>query len=290
VIIVAPILVVLAALYVVWQVRFRYPPATAARVLCYHKVSDRFLMEGTWITRRRFTGHVDHLARGGFRYVGENLYLSALDHPDGDHTHDVLLTFDDGYEGLGDLYRQVLEPRGVPLLVFLVTDYAGKDNDWDLSLGRRPFRHMDWDEIRDLTNLGVRFGSHGATHRDLTRLDSEKLEYEVSGSRRRIAEETGVTPRCFSYPFGRTNTAVKEAVRRAGYEAGFSLYPPHANETIDRFALRRNGVYIIDTRLSLSWKLIRSPFFWFEEMKCRAINQVAVLTPTFKRFHAGPDS
>jgi hypothetical protein len=58
---------------------------------------------------------------------------------------------------------------------------------------------------------------------------------------------------------------------------------------VDRFALRRNGVYIIDPAIALKCKLERNPFFWFEEMKCRTINGVAVLTPVLKRLSAGPD-
>jgi hypothetical protein len=174
----------------------------------------------------------------------------------------------------------------VPLLVFLVTDFVGRNNDWELSLGRRPFRHMDWDRVRELSELGVTFGSHGASHRDLTGLSPEELRHEIEGSRERIERETGVAPRTFSYPFGRTNPAVARAVQEAGYEAAFSLYPPHANERVDRFALRRDCVYIIDTRFTLGCKLTRNPFFWFEEMKCRSINQVAVVTPLLKRLSA----
>jgi hypothetical protein len=80
------------------------------------------------------------------------------------------------------------------------------------------------------------------------------------------------------------------AVREAGFTTAFSLYPTHSNETVDPFALRRNGVYIIDTPFTIDCKLTRSPLFWFEEMKCRAINQMAVLTPVLKRFSAGPGS
>lgn len=276
------------ALFVTWRIRFRYPPADAPRVLCYHKISDRFCVEGTWTTRRRFTRQIDDLLDRGYTFVGEDHYLLCLDAPGGDGKQ-VLLTFDDGYDDLFDVCREVLLPRRVPVLVFIVSDYAGRDNDWELSLGRRPFRHMDWDRLRELERLGVQFGSHGATHRDLTRLSPGDLAYEIEGSKARIEKETGAAPRCFSYPFGRSNAAVREAVERAGYEAAFSLYPPHSNERIDRYALRRNCVYVIDTPWTLGCKLSRNPLFWFEEMKCRTINQVAVLTPILKRAPAARD-
>lgn len=289
-ILVISIVALLGLLFFVWWFRFRYPPLDLPQVLCYHKISDRFCFEGTWTTSRRFTDHIEHTAKGGFEFIDEDRYLRAVEERRVKDGRTVLLTFDDGYEALARLCRDVLAPRGVPVLIFLVTDFVGAENRWDLSLGRRSFRHLSWDQVRELDRMGVRFGSHSATHRDLTRLPEGELAREIAGSRERIAEETGRAPRCFSYPYGRTNDTVKAAVREAGYDAGFSLYPPQPNERVDRFALRRNGVYVIDTPFALDCKLERTAFSWFEEMKCRTINQVAVLTPLLKRSSAGPGS
>ena len=136
---------------------------------------------------------------------------------------------------------------------------------------------------------GARFASHGATHVDLTGLGRDHLTREVVGSKKTIERELGTRVRTFSYPFGRYDRPVQKAVECAGYDAAFSLYPGHPNTRVDRFALRRNGVYIIDTTFSLDCKLEPSPFYWFEEMKCRTINSVAVLTPLLKRFSSHPD-
>jgi peptidoglycan/xylan/chitin deacetylase (PgdA/CDA1 family) len=237
--------------------------------------------EGTWTTPRRFFAAIDRLLERGYRFIGEDEYLHALDTP-GDDPRRVFLTFDDGYDSVRTAALDGLVARGVPVHVFLVGDYAGKANDWDLGLGRRPFRHMSWDEVRELAAAGVTFGSHGATHRDLTRLFAADLRDELVRSRAVIEAETGRGVRTLSYPFGRYNAAVATAAAVAGYEAAFSLYPRHSNECIDRYALRRNGVYIIDAARTVEAKLRRHPLFWFEEMKCRAINGVAVLTPLIK--------
>ena len=68
-----------------------------------------------------------------------------------------------------------------------------------------------------------------------------------------------------------------------GYDAAFSLYPAHHNFTFDRFAIRRNGVYIIDPAGWIQTKITPGPLFWLEEMKCRAINAIAAVTPAIKR-------
>ena len=278
----------LMLLFLIWKVRYRYPPEHVPQALCYHKLSGEFLFEGTWMTPRRFLKQVDHLREKGYEFFDEEEFASLVSDPTPSGSRKILLTFDDGYEELYDMYARELESRRIPMVVFLVTDYVGQENDWDLSLGRRPFRHLSWDQIAELSGRGVSFGSHGATHRDLTRITPAQAGEEIARSKKIIEEHTQSTIRSFSYPFGRYNTAVRSAVREAGFSIGFSLYPPHSNESIDPLALRRNGVYIIDTPFTIDCKLTRNPLFWFEEMKCRAINQVAALTPMLKRPSTGP--
>jgi peptidoglycan/xylan/chitin deacetylase (PgdA/CDA1 family) len=130
---------------------------------------------------------------------------------------------------------------------------------------------------------GANVGSHTAAHHDLTRLDDGAVLSELARSREAIAEHLGVNARTVSYPFGRYDDRVRSLAAETGFEAGFSLYPRSHNGTVDRYALRRNGVYIIDPARWVHRKLGRNGWFWFEEMKCRAINGVAVLTPLLKR-------
>jgi peptidoglycan/xylan/chitin deacetylase (PgdA/CDA1 family) len=272
----------LVGLYVAWRIAVGYPPRGAAQVLCFHKISRRFLWEGTWTTPERFFGIVDHLLERGHRFVGQDEYLARLDTAQAADPAPLFLTFDDGYAGLLADVLDGLIRRSVPLHVFVVSDFAGRTNRWDLSLGRPAARHADWEELRELAAAGVTFGSHTATHRDLTRLDDDAVAAELVRSRQVIAEKLDTVVRTLSYPFGRYNAAARAAAQSAGYEAAFSLYPRHRNERIDRWALRRNGVYIIDTPRTVARRLRRHPWFWFEEMKCRAINGVAVLTPLLR--------
>jgi peptidoglycan/xylan/chitin deacetylase (PgdA/CDA1 family) len=270
-----------ALLYAVWRIRYRFPPPSLPQVLCYHKVTRGFCWEGTWTTPRLFFATVDRLLARGYRFIGEDEYLAALAGEAGDPSR-LFLTFDDGYAAVREHVFDGLARRSVPFHVFVVSDYAGRNNEWDLSLGRRPFRHASWDELREMVEAGVTVGSHGATHRDLTRLSDGAVAEELTRSKRAIEEALGVPVRTLSYPFGRYNALAARAAAAAGYEAAFSLYPRHSNERVERFALRRNGVYIIDPPRVVEGKLRPHTFFWFEEMKCRAINAVAALTPALK--------
>jgi peptidoglycan/xylan/chitin deacetylase (PgdA/CDA1 family) len=279
----------LVALYLVWRVRYGTPPQQWPQVLCFHKVTERFCWEGTWTKPARFFATVDRFLERGYRFVGIDGYLGAIEaateeQPETDAVNrDLLLTFDDGYVELYDIVLPGLEARGVPFHVFLVSDYTGRTNDWDLSLGRRPFRHLDRNQIEDMAARGVTFGSHGATHSDLTRMGPDEIREELVRSKTAIEEYTGAPVRTLSYPFGRYNASVEALVRETGYDAAFSLYPSHANTRFRRTAIRRNGVYVVDTAPIVEAKVSPGTFFWLEEMKCRAINGLAVLTPVLKR-------
>lgn len=267
------------ATHAVWRARYGYPPNHVPRVLCFHKLSRRFLFEGTWTTPARFAATIDRLRERGYTYIDEARYLAALEEPHADCSKQIFLTFDDGYAEVRDVAWPLLSERGIPFHVFLVTNYAGRENDWDLSLGRPRFRHLDWEAVREMSARGVTFGSHTASHADLTRAPRSRVQQDLERSRKAIEDATGKAARALSYPFGRYDDAAKEAARGAGFEAAFSLYPSHSNATTDRYALRREAVYIIDPVRLIETKLRPNPFYGLEEMKCRAINAVAVLTP-----------
>jgi peptidoglycan/xylan/chitin deacetylase (PgdA/CDA1 family) len=277
------VVLTLTAVYVVWRLRYGVPSNRYPAVLCFHKISSRFCWEGTWTTPNRFFEYVDRLRRLGYRFVGMEDYLDSIATRRRGADREVVITFDDGYRELYDVVLPGLESRGIPFHVFLVTDYVGGENEWDLSLGRRAFRHLDWPQIVDMDSRGVTFGSHGASHRDLTRMSASEARAEMERSKAVIEQRLGRPARTVSYPFGRYSDRVKASARDAGFEAAFSLYPAHHNAHFDRYAIRRNGVYIIDPVALIASKWEPGPLLWVEEMKCRAINAFAVLTPLLKR-------
>jgi peptidoglycan/xylan/chitin deacetylase (PgdA/CDA1 family) len=271
------------ALHALWRIRYGYPPDTLPRVLCFHKISRRFCLEGTWTTPDRFAAAIDRLLARGWDFMDEAAFLAALDAPEPANARRVFLTFDDGYAHLFDTAFPMLTARGVPFHVFLVSDFAGRANTWDLGLGRPPVRHLDDAQVRAMAAAGVTFGSHTAAHHDLTRLAPDQVAADLARSRRALQVVTGKPARTLSYPFGRYNPAVRDAAAAAGFEAAFSLYPSHPNRRVDRYALRRDAVYIIDPARLIETKLTPNPLYGLEEMKCRAINAVARLTPLLKR-------
>ena len=251
------------------------------KVLAYHKVT-KFEFGGTWMPPERFVRQMDALLEAGFRFRDEAAFLDVLDGRREDSSGEILLTFDDGYRGLLERALPALEARRIPALIFLVSAFVGRENTWELDLPGRHFRHLGWDETLDLARRGFAFGSHARTHRDLTRISLEEAREELVLSKREIEERLGASVRSLSYPFGRLNEAVRREAVRAGYRAAFTLYPPIDAPRLDRHALRREAVYVIDSIGNIKAKLSEGSAFRIEDIKGRMINAFAVLTPVIK--------
>ena len=101
---------------------------------------------------------------------------------------------------------------------------------------------LAWEEIREMKDMGVSFGSHGMTHSILTKIPKEELSYEIEASKLLIKKRTGISVKFFAYPNGQAGDFDKntvQALKETNYEAGFSLLKSSNNKTSDMFALKR---------------------------------------------------
>src|SRR5690349_7264774 len=73
-----------------------------------------------------------------------------------------LLTFDDGYASLADSAYPLLADLGFTATTFLVTDFVGKTNTWDVRYTWNRLPHLDWAAIERWRARGFDFASHTA--------------------------------------------------------------------------------------------------------------------------------
>ena len=151
----------------------------------------------------------------------------------------VALTFDDAFRDFYVHAAPVLSQLGFAATVFVPTSFCGKTNGWPGQPGwvdEQPL--MDWVQISELARQGIRFGSHGVTHPDLTRMLPEEVERELRDSRSEIESRTGSPAMHFCYPYGRWNPAVQHVVRQH-YRAACTTSARTLTAAADRFALPR---------------------------------------------------
>jgi peptidoglycan/xylan/chitin deacetylase (PgdA/CDA1 family) len=124
----------------------------------------------------------------------------------------LAITFDDGYADFAELAWPVFRHNDLPVTLFVVSARAGGTSDWGGGTPARPL--LGWEALKKLVDKGLLLGSHGRTHRDLTRLSDDELADEVAGSADEIEQRTGTRPKAFSYPFGKSDERVRAVVAK----------------------------------------------------------------------------
>ena len=181
-------------------------------ILTYHSVDDSGSVIS--ITEAGLESHLDLFEKHAIPIVPAAEIDRAPDPA-------LALTFDDGFVNFAERAWPRIRDRGFPVTLFVVTDFAGRTNRFGgPHAGAIPeLDLLDWDELAALADEGVEIGSHTATHPDLTRVDSSRLETELGRSAGAIEARLGQRPRIVAYPFGFANGRVRDAAHGL-YDAG----------------------------------------------------------------------
>jgi peptidoglycan/xylan/chitin deacetylase (PgdA/CDA1 family) len=192
-------------------------------VLAWHKVERRHELGVTRISPKRFAKQIERLARAGWKTLTMDELIACAIGERMAAPNELSITFDDGYRGLREHAFPVLEAHGMRATCFVITDYAGKLNRWDVAYGGRRFAHLAWRDMRAWQGRGIEFASHTATHPRLTRCSDLGVYEELDRSRRALEGALGVETRAVSYPFGAATEREERLAREAGYAAGFGI-------------------------------------------------------------------
>ncbi len=188
-------------------------------VFVYHKVDPRFEFSISRISPRRFESHLDWLCREGYRTITITEASQMVRNGDPLPEKTVALVFDDGFDSVYRYAWPLLKQRNMTATVYIIAGFAGSLDSWDVKIGWRRFRHLSWEQVRSLGDSGIEIGSHSLNHPDLTRLGDDALRFELQESRSVISENTGLTARSFSIPFGRCTPREAIAISDSGYES-----------------------------------------------------------------------
>ncbi len=103
---------------------------------------------------------------------------------------------------------------------------------------------LSWNEIAEMQQHGIAFGSHTCSHAILPQLSPEQQVEEIRRSRTVIEEKTGAQITTFAYPNTDYDEQVKQQVQEAGYRCACAGTRLDSDSTsIDIFALPRLGMH-----------------------------------------------
>ncbi len=185
----------------------------------------------------------------------------------------MAISFDDGYKNIVDYAFPVLSRLNIPATVFVITDFIGRDNRWDVALGGIHYSHLAAVDIRKLYQAGWEIGSHSLTHQSLRGLTLVELRRQLRDSKRKLEELIGQAVESFAPPFGNVSPRIIDAAVGCGYRKVCGFFPlKYYNSPIPPQLVLRLAVYRSDTSRSLLAKLSGTKRLYREVLKQNIIN------------------
>jgi peptidoglycan/xylan/chitin deacetylase (PgdA/CDA1 family) len=195
----------------------------ALPILMYHRIAPTGAptTASLRVTPEAFEDHLRYLKKAGFYSLRLEDWQSAMAARRFLPGRAIAITFDDGYQDFYEYAHPLLKKYGFTATVFLVADLIGRANLWDEAYGE-VIPLMGWQEIRQLRDEGIIFGSHSMSHRLLTSLSFKEILQEGERSRTLLERGLGVPVTAFAYPYGDFNAEVEHLIGACGYMVGLS--------------------------------------------------------------------
>jgi peptidoglycan/xylan/chitin deacetylase (PgdA/CDA1 family) len=121
----------------------------------------------------------------------------------------VVISFDDGYKNNYTNAFPELKQYNFAGTIFLATDYTGTNEvfpwfkvfcEGDKRL-KENWIPLSWEEVREMSQDGVTFGSHTCSHGNIRKMSTKEFEKEIEESKNIIEDRINKQINLFSYPF-----------------------------------------------------------------------------------------
>ncbi len=165
----------------------------------------------------------------------------------------ILITMDDGWEGVYTYAYPVLREFGFPFTVYLYKNYVGGAG-----------RSMSWEQIKEMMQHGCEVGSHSVSHASLKsppknlKTDADKQQWvlsELKDSREFLEQNLHIKCLSFAYPYGSFDDAILETGLQIGYE---SLVTVNGQKVSWDTPNGKLGRYIVHGDSDINFKLATS--------------------------------
>lgn len=210
-------------------------------VLAYHKIDEPTAdvkLRGAFTSPKNFYRQMRYLKKQGFEFYTASELIDFYNESGAFPPRAITLTFDDGWKDNYTNAFPIMKKLGIRATIFLVPSCIGRTSAKVVADGEGKREHLAPEDITEMSEYGIEFGSHTLNHKLLHQATDEEVEFEVTESKKEIENLLGKPCRVFAYPAGFFTGAAQNAVRRAGYIAAFSTVYGE-RENINLYALNR---------------------------------------------------
>lgn len=143
----------------------------------------------------------------------------------------VSLTFDDAFCSVLENAVPVLIEKKIPAAIFVPTAYFDQPPGWITAPGNpcHDQRIMSPEQIRSLPPEFFTIGSHTHTHRHLTELSNQEVEFELTHSKTLLEKCIDRPVTQIAFPYGSYSGQIVAAAGHAGYTRAFATLPVRGN-------------------------------------------------------------
>jgi peptidoglycan/xylan/chitin deacetylase (PgdA/CDA1 family) len=218
-------------------------------ILCYHSVTEHeppILNDPhkLHIPLALFRQHLDHLKRF-YHVVSLDEFLTATREQRELPDKSVVLTFEDGVRNFLTVAAPLLQERGFPATNFVITGETNASQRPEMNHKWQPAddrTFLSWQDIDELAQAGIQFGSHTCSHAKLTELSPAEAEKELTESHAALGSRVSQNHFPLSYPYGQVSDRIRQLAQQAGYSCGMTTLAGVNDLQSDLFALRRTVI------------------------------------------------
>jgi len=226
------------------------------RILLFHEIDIA--------NEDRFIAQIDSCSKN-WSFIDPNKFELEMDELSPPRKKELILTFDDGFSSDFRVAQNVLNPRGIKALFFVIPEFVNLKTEEDKSHfvtsrlypGAKPsrvpahLRSMNWEQISILSRQGHTIGSHSLSHKRLSNIsEEEELAREIVRSGQLIEEVIDKKVEHFAFPFGNLSSISLQALQlaRENYKYVYSGLRGSNYEISAGLVLRRETLYPWDPK------------------------------------------
>jgi peptidoglycan/xylan/chitin deacetylase (PgdA/CDA1 family) len=210
-------------------------------VIQYHKIdepSPNARVRGGFTPPERFARQMTHLKSRGYTFHTASELIEFYKIHAKFPPHGISITFDDGCRDNFTNAFPVLRKLGIKATFFIVPSCIGEISSKTQPNGEEARPHLSREEIREMRQFGMEFGSHTVNHLLLHEIPIQDARYEIENAKSLIEDLLQTPCKTLAYPAGFYTPEVQRIIGAAGHICAFSTTLGPADR-IDLFAINR---------------------------------------------------